>query len=269
MIIMDMDPGIDDAIALILALRAGKVDAITTVYGNVEVEQSSINALKILDALNYDIPVYKGASKPLIREAVYAKEIHGYDGIGESNLYTNRVPLPIKMIKLDNHTIIATGPLTNLINSNARFYIMGGIYNHKQKGNITCDAEFNFYSDPEAADLVLKKDVVACGLDLTLEPKCVIDHDFMDILYAINTPSARLAYKILKYPINKFGLFHLHDVFALFAYIAEDIFEYKRLKVRMDNTKRGKCLIEEGGNVKVCISIDTEAFKKLLLELLK
>lgn len=270
MVIMDMDPGIDDAIALILALRACKLEAVTTVYGNVEVEQSSINALRILDALKYDIPVYKGASKPLTRDAIHAKDIHGYDGLGGLSLDTCKKPLSIDMIELNGNDIIATAPLTNLINIDARFYIMGGIYDDTQKGNVTDDAEFNFYSDPEAADLVVRKEyVVACGLDLTLNPYCAIDADIMDRLYTINTPYARLAYNLLKYPVLRFGHFNLHDVFALFAYINKDIFEYKRLEVRVDKIRRGKCLVREGGNLTACILVDHEAFMKLFFDLLK
>ncbi len=273
MVIMDMDPGIDDAIALILALRTCKIDAITTVCGNVDVKQCSINALKILEALNYDIPVYIGASKPLKRDAYFAKDIHGSDGLGNSNLADpKKRAKPIDMLDLNNHDIIATGPLTNLINANARLYIMGGIYDYNQQGNASRYAEFNFYVDPEAASIVLKdKHIVASGLDLTTNRSCSINHDFLDKLYNINSKYASLAYKLLRYPVNKFKYFNLHDVFALFSYIKPDIFEYKRFKVRMDDKIRGRCIFEEhaSGNVKVCKYVDDEAFNRLLIELLK
>lgn len=274
MVIMDMDPGIDDAIALIIASRILNIEGITTVCGNVSVKEASENALKILEALNLDIPVYIGASKPLKREPIFAKDIHGEDGLGNINLPPpKRKPIPISMLNLDNNIIIATAPLTNLINTNSKLYIMGGIYNYNQEGNITKYAEFNFYVDPEAADIVLKnnKDITACGLDVTTNPLCAINSEKLDIIYNINSIYAKLVYKLLRYPVSRFKTFNIHDVFALFSYTNPEIFEYKRLKVSIDQDIRGRCILEESvnGNVNACISVDHEAFNKLFIELIK
>ncbi|GIU71658.1 MAG: ribonucleoside hydrolase RihC [Candidatus Nitrosocaldaceae archaeon] len=276
MIVLDMDPGIDDAIALIIALRASDVRAVSTVCGNVDVIQASRNALKIIRYLGYDMPVYIGASKPLKREPLYAKDIHGSDGLGDIKLDDIKEDaLPIKDIyKAD--AVIATGPLTNIANSidrlDARLYIMGGIYNNKQIGNVTNDAEFNFYVDPEAADIVLNNTILtACGLDLTTNRLCAIDNDMLDKIYNINNKYARLIYRLLRYPLKKFKYFNIHDLFALFSYLEPDMFEKKRFNVRIDPDNRGKCIVEEDkdGNVDACIDVDHEAFNKLFLELIR
>lgn len=274
MVILDMDPGIDDAITLIIALKTLDVKAVSIVSGNVDVKQGSRNALMITRSLKYEIPVYIGAERPLKGEPFYAKEIHCSNGLGNVELEVKGEPIP-----LDNNVfkgvVIATGPLTNIANAidklNTKLHIMGGIYDYKCKGNVTKDAEFNFFVDPEAADIVLRSvNLTACGLDLTSDIRASVDRDMLDKIYNINNEYTRLVYKLLKYPINRFKYFNIHDLFALFSYIQPSIFEKKRIKVRIDNAIRGKCIIENvNGNVDACIYVDSEAFKSLFLELLK
>lgn len=275
LIAMDMDPGIDDAIALMLAVSDYRirVKAVSIVSGNVDVKQGSMNALRILDALGYDIPVYIGASKPLKRKPIYAKDIHGEDGLGYIDLKPKRqaiYDLPKAYDSID--AVIATAPLTNIANMIKfidKVYLMGGIYEHKQVGNVTSTAEFNFYVDPEAADIVIRsnKDIVACGLEVT--NGYAIDKDFLDKLYSINSMKARIAYKMLRYPIYKFKYFHLYDVYALFALLEPSMFDIRKIKVMIDPSNRGRCVLGRGNYIKVCKCIDHERFNKLLLELIR
>ena len=188
-LLIDTDPGIDDALALLLAFRSREcsVEAITTVAGNVAVERCTLNVFRILEAVKpARLPVVaRGADKPLARPLVSAAHIHGDDGLGNLSL---RYPAPrVNLSPLDGPDLIletvgrfpgelvlvALGPLTNLalaLQRDARrmallrrVVVMGGAV--AVPGNVTPVAEFNFYVDPEAAAQVL-----ASGLPVELVP---------------------------------------------------------------------------------------------------
>ena len=200
-VIIDTDPGIDDALALILALRSPElqVEAITTVGGNVSGEQALTNALRVLEVLDLPTPppVAVGCSRPLFREPIAARHVHGEDGLGDIGGLVEadgalRYPAPT-LTPADEHavdlivdlvrhnpvelTIIALGPLTNIaraidkdpttMRGVRRIVAMGGAVSGV--GNVTPVAEFNFYFDPHAAAQVLRSDVdvTVVGLDVT------------------------------------------------------------------------------------------------------
>ena len=188
-IILDCDPGHDDAIALILALASPELDlkAVTTSAGNQTPEKTLRNALRILTLLQRnDIPVAGGAVKPLMRELIIADNVHGESGLDGPELpepnfapqQCNAVELIAKTLRESKEpmTIVATGPLTNialLLTSHAelkpkiaRIVIMGGAAG---LGNWTPAAEFNIYVDPEAAEIVFQSGlpIVMAGLDVT------------------------------------------------------------------------------------------------------
>ena len=192
-VVIDTDPGVDDALALALALASPElsVRAVTTVAGNVDLATATSNAdylLRIL-APGRTIRVAQGYAKPLVRELVTAEEVHGSDGLaGITSLERWRRPLAAPTRALasavdmivdevgsspDPVTVIALGPLTNVaaalrrdaaaMRRAAGIVVMGGSLH--AGGNVTPHAEFNFYVDPEAADLVL-----ASGMPVTLTP---------------------------------------------------------------------------------------------------
>src|SRR6266699_3322594 len=174
-IILDTDPGIDDALALFLALSSPDVrlEAITTVGGNVNVDLTTYNALALLElADRTDIPVARGSNRPIVRQPMYAEHVHGDNGLGG-------LQLPEPQIKaIDSHavdviiekimaspgeiTLVPVGPLTNIALALRRepriaqsvrgVVIMGGAL--RVPGNITPGAEFNIYVDPHAAQIV-------------------------------------------------------------------------------------------------------------------
>jgi inosine-uridine nucleoside N-ribohydrolase len=193
-VLIDTDPGVDDALALLLALSCTElqVKAITTVCGNVPVETATANLLRVLELLPGPYPVLaQGANKPLAREHFFSSRVHGADGLGglmseqaqtaglpelsglaaaeEILRQTSDSPEPLRLISL--------GPLTNIalalqqdpgLAARVReLILMGGAYT--VPGNITPAAEFNIYVDPEAADLVFssKMPITAVGLDVT------------------------------------------------------------------------------------------------------
>ena len=188
-IILDCDPGHDDAIAMVLALASPELDvkAITASAGNQTPDQTLRNVLRMLTLLGrQDIPVAGGARKPLMRELIIAENVHGESGLDGPALpepdFTPQactaVELMAKTLRESPQpvTIVATGPQTNvalLLNSHpelhdkiARIVLMGGAM---VLGNWQPAAEFNIYVDPEAAEIVFQSGipVVMAGLDVT------------------------------------------------------------------------------------------------------
>jgi len=201
-VIIDTDPGIDDALALILAFRSPelKIEAITTVAGNVPLKDATRNAVQVLEVLDLSEPphVARGAAQPLAREPLPARHVHGEDGLGDIAGLVNadgkpRYPAPtlspvsesavevILELLRENPgeiSIIALGPLTNIalafeadpaaFAGVKELIVMGGAVSGI--GNATETAEFNFYADPHAASQVLRSGmpIVVVGLDVTV-----------------------------------------------------------------------------------------------------
>src|SRR5919199_1656548 len=182
-ILLDCDPGHDDAIALLLALASPEVElrGITTVAGNQTVEKTTANALRVLElAGRPDVEVAAGAGRPLVREPYVAAEVHGETGLDGSDLPpARRLPLEQHAVdflaeRVGGVTLVATGPLTNVALLLARhpevrperIVLMGGAI---AEGNVTPAAEFNIWADPEAARKVFDSglDVTMVGLDVT------------------------------------------------------------------------------------------------------
>ena len=185
-VIIDTDPGVDDAIALLMALACPSFDivGIAMVGGNVPLARATRNTLALLEyAGRADIPVYRGASRPLRGRFPYAREVHSPAGLTRRLPNPTITPAAANAVQFmadalaaapDAVTIIALGPLTNLarllrrhpaeFRAANRIIVMGGGVNCP--GNVTPYAEFNFYSDPTAARLVLESGVPITLVDL-------------------------------------------------------------------------------------------------------
>lgn len=184
-VILDVDPGVDDALAILLALHSPELElvGISAVNGNVPLSQTTENALKVLElGGRTDIPVYMGAERPLQREPIHAFEVHGPHGLGGAHLPEpetlpagDAVDFLIRGIqsRTGEVIVVATGPLTNLalaesrapgiLKQARRVVVMGGALH--PPGNISPLSEFNFCADPHAA-----RQVLACGANLALVP---------------------------------------------------------------------------------------------------
>lgn len=218
-VILDCDPGHDDAISLILALSSAKLDvlAITTSAGNQTPEKTLNNALRVLTLLGrHDIPVASGAPKPLARELIIADNVHGESGLDGPKLpdpafapvQQTAIELMADKVRGSKHpvTLVPTGPLTNIalflaahpeLHSNIdSIVLMGGAAG---VGNWTPAAEFNIFVDPEAADMVFKSGlpIVMCGLDVTHEAQ-IMDED-IERIRAINNPIAKCVAELLDF----------------------------------------------------------------------
>ena len=286
-VIVDCDPGVDDALSLIYLAMLNDVEilAVTAVAGNHEVEYTAKNALRVLDALGLDhIPVYVGSPSPLIRKLYTATHVHGKDGLGDCGLpMPRRKPADEEAHKflasfiwenIDKVDLLATGPLTNLakalrlnpriVEKIDRLVIMGGNYflTPFGHGNVTRVSEFNFFVDPEAAHTVLnsKAEIEAVGLDVTQDPATALTKHMLPLL-------GNLPRRIVKNPILKFGLFHLHDPMAAALYVKPELFKTVKLAVSVgiyDGEERGICLVDRHGiarpNVHVAYRVDRRAF---------
>ncbi|WP_124041030.1 nucleoside hydrolase [Clostridium perfringens] len=222
-VIIDCDPGIDDALAIILALKSKEIEVIgiTTVSGNVESLQGAKNALKVLKLLDrLDIPVYLGESKPIKRELVTAQDTHGEDGLGETFLEEvsseyireNGVDFILNTLKNDeNVSIIALGPLTNLYRAIERdsesfhrvkeIVSMGGAY--KSHGNCSPVAEFNYWVDPHGAREFLKKfngEFTMVGLDVTRE--IVLTPNLREMIHQFKDEIGDFIYDITRFYVD-------------------------------------------------------------------
>ncbi|KGI40905.1 ribonucleoside hydrolase RihC [Clostridium tetani] len=296
-IILDTDPGIDDAVAIVAALFSPKiqVELITTVSGNVDVDKTTENALKILEFLNKDVPIAKGARKPLMRELDDASDIHGDSGLdgynfGKITRKTDEKPAIDKMREViinseEKITLVAIGPLTNialLLSSYPevkdkidKLVIMGG---SASRGNKTPAAEFNIYVDPESANIVFKSgiNIVMCGLDIT--NNAIFKEEDINYIKNLNKTGYMLysLFKCYRSGSFKKGL-RMHDLCAIAYLDKPEIFKAVSAKVDIetkgehtlgatvvdfDNYSNGKA------QVKVCMELDVEDLKKWFFSIL-
>ena len=222
-IILDTDPGVDDAMALFLALRSPEIEieAITAVCGNVPLSLTLPNALRLLEiAGRTDIPVAAGAATPLVRRLVTADFVHGDNGLGGVDfpepklkpVNETAVELIGRMVRKNPHqiTVVAIGPLTNIatvLKSDPSIaplikgiVLMGGALGG---GNITPAAEFNFYVDPEAARIVFDADIPLTMVGLDVTSKVLLGEDHIRQLEAAKNPVSQAAGKIMRATLER------------------------------------------------------------------
>jgi pyrimidine-specific ribonucleoside hydrolase len=259
-IIIDTDPGIDDAMAIFLALRSQelKVEAITPVAGNVPLDFTLPNALRLVEiAGRTDIPVAAGASHPLVRRLVTAGHVHGVNGLAgvdfpepKTKPVRETAPEIIRRIVRENPgeiTIVAVGPLTNvalalradpeLARMIPAIAIMGGSLSG---GNMTPAAEFNLYVDPEAARIVFDANIPLTMVGLDVTRKCLVSEQHIKRLEAANNPVSQAAGKILRatYERMRHGGevtdIALHDALAVASLIDHDVITRKDYYVEVE-----------------------------------
>lgn len=303
-VIIDTDPGIDDAMAILFALAAPalRVEAITTVFGNVAVEQTTRNALTILEvARREDIPVVPGADRPLLRAYRGRGElIHGRDGLGETDLpppkgepQAERAAafLAARIMEAPGEiTLVALGPLTNLAlavrleprlaERVRRVVLMGGAAT--TAGNASPVAEANIYNDPEAAHIVFHAGwpVTMVGLDVT--HRVVMDTEYLARLQEARTPAVDFILKVTAHYLRHYRKrlqmdgFYVHDPTAVAYVIRPDLFQTRRVYVDValgEGRCSGQTMADWRGqwqqepNVEVCVDVDATGVLALYQEL--
>jgi purine nucleosidase len=305
---MDVDVGVDDALAIILATRSMELDlrAITTVSGNVHVDQTTVNSLKVLEAIGKpEIPVAKGLSKPLERKFELVDDYHGKDGLGDSNLPSPRIPaddrhavdLLIEETRANPKgiTLVATAPLTNIAAAILRdpdfthrvqeLVMMGGAYAVTPYGfgNMNPVAEFNVYVDPEAASVVFKSGIpiTAVGLDVTTDPKARMTKELYQTMGGAGAPVPKFAALITKQIMTRYGFMHLHDPLAVAVAADPALVTTRKYHVDVETVSsltRGQTVADrrewlpesskQPPNAQICTSVDGQRFLKLFMDML-
>ena len=302
-VIIDCDPGIDDAFAIVAALRepSFEVLGVHTVSGNVSVNHTTRNAQGLLYLLNSEVPIHMGYNRPLALEPRFADDVHGHNGFAGYEFENDKLNPVSPLTSLEAYydvlsktdekvTIIAVGPLTNvamlikaypnLIDKIECLSIMGG---GLKGGNITVAGEFNFYVDPHAAKIVFESGIpiIMAGLDVT-EKARFFD---LDILEVKNT--AGKVGEVL-HEISQDGLkagiamgvgasVAPNDAVSVLVLTNPELFSGKDYEVSIvtEGEARGMTIAETRvratpkPNAKVLLEVDQKMFAKTLIEKLK
>lgn len=292
--ILDFDPGVDDAAALFVMKNAKNLNllALSSVNGNVSLDNTTRNMQCLAKLLDIDVPMAKGQEVPLVREPFFAT-VHGNDGmagfrhmiesedVGELTS-ENSVIMMHEIIQNSKEkiTIIAVGPLTNIAlllktfpedkGKIEQISIMGGSIT---SGNVTSLSEFNFYVDPEAAKIVFESgvDIIMAGLNIT--EKANITREQIMLLDTIENRKSKFAHRILNYYLaNDSGI---HDPYSVIVLDDPEVFKMEDMYIKIDvqnDETRGMSYRdlhkERNGhyNCKVITEIDIEKFRKILMD---
>ncbi len=304
-LIVDSDPGLDDALAIALAVAHPALDllAVTTVGGNADVGRCTENALRLLHAYGRsDIPVAEGAAGALVGATVRATEVHGESGIGDTRLDPSpaaaRPEGAVELIAriLREHpepvAIAPVGPLTNialllrlypdLAARIAHLSIMGGSIG---EGNTTVSAEFNIYADPEAADIVFRSGIPITMIGLDVTHQALLDRESAAALRGLGNVSGRIAAELTDYALDRnlewsgSSTTAIHDAVAVAHLAVPDLVAVARYHVAVDTTHgpaRGRTICDalpyrlardgREPNADVGIVIDRGRFERLLID---
>ncbi len=255
-VLLDVDPGIDDALAILLALSSPElsVEAITVVAGNVEVDLGFRNARQILElAGRADIPVARGADAPLVGRLVTSRHVHGENGLGNVELPApNASPfvgtatdLIVSTIRAHpgRITLIPVGPLTNIaialkqhpdLTANIKeIVLMGGSLSG---GNITPAAEFNIYNDPEAAEMVFHAGVPIRMVGLDVTEKTILTAGHLESVPKSASPISELVWSLTEFQLNERGAdgIMMHDPLAVGVVIDPTFVETQDLHIGVE-----------------------------------
>ncbi len=303
-LIIDSDPGLDDALAIGLAAASPEIDllAVTTVGGNADVARCTENALRLLHAFGRDdVPVAEGAAGALLGSIVRATEVHGASGIGSTVLDpTPNVPRPEGAVALmarlltehaEPVAIAPIGPLTNvalllrlhpeLAGKIAHLCLMGGSIG---EGNTTASAEFNIVADPEAADVVFRSGVPITMIGLDVTHQALLDRAATSALRELGTRSGRIAAELTDFALDRNLEWSgsvttaIHDAVAVAHLMVPDLVAVARYHVVVDTTDgpaRGRTVCDglpyrlrrdgRAPNADVGIVIDRGRFTRLLI----
>ena len=300
-LIIDTDPGVDDAHAILLALAHPdvQVEAITTVNGNVNLDLTTANALKILDAAGRDIPVYRGCDRPLISRLLHAAHVHGEDGLGDCNIPPSKKSIQSEhavhaLVRMANEnpgqfTLAAIGPLTNLAVALSldpdlpkkikNLVIMGGaIYGRGNTETVT--SEFNIHTDPEAAHMVFSAWPMISLLSLETTLAHVFTRETLDRFFNLGTPRAKFFHdtnqKILGFIRNRLNqdILFAPDGLALAAAVEPGVVtkaEKKYVNVELNGAhSRGQTVVDWYGltgkepNTEIILEVNQQRFIELM-----
>ncbi len=301
-IILDTDPGIDDSLAILLALASPEIslDGLSVVHGNSSAEQGTINALSVLElAKASHIPVHKGCELPLVQPSLLAPETHGAQGIGYAKLPAPQTKPQVQhgsdflidsiMSKPGEVTLVCIGPLTNvamairkeprIVENVKEVFIMGGAIRHE--GNTTPLAEFNTFVDPHAAHIVFHS-----GMPITLTPldvtyQCIFLKDDLNRLLKIDSPITKFIADATRFYMEFHDEYQkiegcvINDPLTMALTFMPELCDYQELYVDVDlsgGVSMGKTFADfyhmtgKPANMKVALGVRPRDFMELFLE---
>ncbi|NJC95561.1 MAG: nucleoside hydrolase [Anaerolineae bacterium] len=301
-ILIDTDPGIDDSLAILLALASPELslEGLSIVHGNCSLEQATLNGLSILELAHAGhIPLAKGCELPLVQPSLLATETHGNTGLGYAKLPEPRIKPSVRngcdfliekvMANPGEITLVAIGPLTNValaIRKEPRFakslkeiIIMGGAIRHE--GNQTALAEFNTYVDPHAAHIVFHAGIPTTLVPLDVTYQCILTAPDVERLLKIDSPIP----KFIKAATDFYMEYHdayqgikgciINDPLALALTFGPELCDYQELPVDVDisgGVSMGKTFADfynyhkKPANMKVALGVRARDFIELFLE---
>ncbi|MEO0771849.1 MAG: nucleoside hydrolase [Pseudomonadota bacterium] len=302
-IIIDTDPGQDDAVAILLALASPELEvlSLTCVAGNVPLPYTTTNARKIAElAGRPDLPIYAGCDAPLTRPLITAEHVHGKTGLDGPTLPDPTMPLAeghavdylidtLRAEPAQSITLVPIGPLTNIATALTRapdiaprirdIVLMGGA--HFAGGNVTPAAEFNIYVDPDAADIVFRAGVPLTVMPLDVTHKALVTEThtaaFRALPGAAGPAVAQMTSFYDRYDREKFGTrgAPLHDPCTIAYLINPALFTTRHVNVEIETTSPltlGMTVMDwwrvtdRAPNAHVCEDINTDGFFALLTE---
>lgn len=261
-IIIDTDPGQDDAVAILLALASPELEVLGIVAsaGNVPLARTSLNARKVIElAGRRDVPVYAGCPRPMARDLVTAEHVHGPTGLDGPSMPDPVAPLQeqhgvdfildaLKREDAGSVTVCILGPMTNVAMALVkdpetarrigRIVAMGGAY--FEVGNITPTAEFNIYVDPEAADIVLKSGIPVTLLPLDVTHQVLVTQEHKHRLHAHGTRTSRAVAEMIafseRFDLEKYGWdgAPLHDPTVIAWLVRPELFKGRHINVAIE-----------------------------------
>ena len=296
-VLIDTDPGTDDALALIMALNSPKLDVIglTTVGGNASLASTTRNALRLLAYLGRgDVPVSRGASRPLCRDRFrYAPYFHGPGGLTVRLPPTEAAPIETPAADYIVETVsahrgdvvvLALGPLTNVAAAMAKeprladwareVVVMGGAI--EVDGNVTPYAEFNVYNDPDAAQAVLSSGAATTLVGLDVCNRVCLTAGDVGWLFG-STPGEQLAHRMITNWFRRHGddaSYNLCDPLAVVAALRPDLFGLRSAGVDVeteDEERIGQtsARYEDGGSVKIALDVRVDEAMEVIRTLLR
>lgn len=300
-VVLDCDPGHDDAMAILLAAAspALELEGITTVAGNQTLEKVTLNARRVCSLAGIDrVPIAAGCGRPMRREPIVADAIHGASGLDGVDWPEPTVPLDprhgvdliIELARRDDPrplTIVAVGPLTNVATALERvpeirsgidrIAIMGGAIG---LGNWTPSAEFNIVVDPEAADAVLRSGVPVTLVPLEVTHLALATDPVVDRIARLGSPVAEASVALLRYfadtyrEVFGFPAPAVHDPCAVAAILEPDVVPTRHLNVAVDlgsELSLGRTVVDVHGttgrapNADVGVGLDVDRFWDLMI----
>ena len=292
-LVVDCDPGHDDAIALLLALASPEVEllGVTTVHGNQTLDKTTENALRVLELVGRsDVPVARGADRPLVRELHVADHVHGESGLDGPELPVATAK-PVAQDAVDfllEHVtpevvLVALGPLTNVARAldrglrPQRIVLMGGAI---AEGNMTPAAEFNIWADPEAAQRVFHAGVPVAMVGLDVTHRALLTPAWAERFRTagrVGVFVAELVEFFKRYHERTYGWdgAPIHDALALAQAFRPELVRMEPVNIEVELESelcRGRTVVdrwhrtEREPNADVAVDVDADAFLELLLQ---